>query len=98
MTVREAFSLAFGPVPDGATCHVGYWEGQGAGPVDHQVPSATIANCPPGTRVGDGGAWLSRGKDFGGIGPDISDRQAEAFLGFFGEAYDRVVNGSKEQL
>ena len=28
-------------------------------------------------------------------GPDISKRPAKAFLGFFGEAYDQVVNATK---
>jgi hypothetical protein len=29
----------------------------------------------------------------GVLGPDITDRPASAFLGFFGKEYDRVVSG-----
>jgi len=88
MTVREAFSKAFGPVPDGATCHVGHWAG----------PTMDSWRMEPTTHVS--GGWpnpLNRSWDNGHayefpIGPDISDRPASSFLGFFGAEYDAVVN------
>lgn len=85
MTVREAFSVAFGSVPDGATCH--------------------IANTGFGMRIRATYAkeeclfFVSRYKEWEfcemseSYGPDISDRPAEAFLGFFGERYDKAVRG-----
>jgi hypothetical protein len=89
MTVREAFSLAFGEVPEGATCHIA---------VSHEYEGSTIA----ATTVVDGVARYRYPQkiwnDYVGIGgepygPDISDRPADAFMGFFGEKYDRVVEG-----
>jgi hypothetical protein len=89
MTVREAFSKAFGEVPEGATCHIA---------VSHEYEGSTIA----ATTVVDGvvryrypqkiwGDYVATGGE--PCGPDISDRPAGAFVGFFGEAYDRVVEG-----
>lgn len=82
MTVREAFEAAYAPIPEGATCHVGY------------SPAGPILNSEGFPDDGfpyewDGNAWslLVQGE----WGPDISDRPASAFLGFFGERYDEVV-------
>jgi hypothetical protein len=91
MTVREAFSKAFGPVPDDATCHVGYYyfTELRVQPVychNHNV-YATVSTMM------DDQVW--QGFHFDGertFGPDISDRPASAFLGFFGAEYDAVVN------
>ena len=87
MTVRDAFSLAFGEVPEGATCHVA---------VSHPYEGSTIAATTVvdgevhyryPTKWGEGSVYTGGDPD----GPDISDRPAEAFLGFFGETYDKVV-------
>lgn len=86
MTVREAFEKAYGPMPEGATCHIGAdccnrgWSG-----------GATIVNVD-GIRGWCGSRWGHAGGHYPEpYGPDISDRLAEAFLGFFGGEYDRVV-------
>lgn len=90
MTVREAFSQAFGPVPEGATCHVG-WGTSAVGtylmPTYHRQHANEIASWTP---LG----WLDGGASYS-VGPDISDRHAEAFLGFFGDDYDKVVQESQ---
>lgn len=90
MTVREAFEKAYGQLQKGVTCHIGHWAG----------PSMTGWMMEP-TIKPEGISWpqaLSRRK-WGNsdiyeyvIGPDISDRPASAFLGFFGKEYDDVVN------
>lgn len=92
MTVREAFSLAFGEVPEGATCHFySVWTEEGG------KDSGAAYICNEGVRVSNrfANAWNSHlWKRFSSeyfVSPDISDRPAESFLGFFGEAYDKVV-------
>lgn len=89
MTVREAFSLAFGEVPEGATCHVAVafpYEGSMISPV--YVHDGVIYY-----RFNWSTSWSEDhvSKDVSPDGPDISDRPAESFLGFFGEKYDKVV-------
>ena len=86
MTVREAFSKAFGEVPEGATCHIAASD-----------PNLNLHLWA--TYEANGEVMEPRPDKWGGPmrftveGPDISDRPAEAFLGFFGEAYDKVVQG-----
>lgn len=87
MTVREAFSKAYGPIPERATCHIGYWYF-----TELRVNPVHCSNHNVLTVVGEHQVW--QGFHFDGekeFGPDISDRPASAFLGFFGEEYDRVV-------
>lgn len=97
MTVREAFSADYGPVSVVATCHVGFWWGP-----DHNSPftlGPTIRD--PGEAEGWPECWdditerwsASMALEFP-LGPDISDRPASSFLGFFGEAYDQIVEAS----
>lgn len=90
MTVREAFSLAFGEVPEGATCHLAVafpYEGSMISPVyvhDGMVYYRfSWSTSYSQDRVSDDGVTPD--------GPDISNRPAEAFLGFFGDKYDKVV-------
>lgn len=88
MTVREAFSKAYGPVPEGATCHAGIdipYEGTAVRAI--YAHENSVHSC-----------WFSGEWDttvYDAFGPDISDRPASAFLGFFGPEYDAVVNGGK---
>lgn len=95
MTVRQAFSLAFGPVPEGATCHFA------GGCIESEtlVTSEPVLIHSAGVKVSNafGDRW---NKHFWRklpanvwVSPDISDRPAEAFLGFFGDRYDAVVRG-----
>lgn len=90
MTVREAFSKAFGPVPDGATCHVAYCYF-----TELRVAPVYLHNCNVYTTVStmmDDQVW--QGMHFDGervFGPDISDRLAESFRGFFGAEYDKML-------
>ena len=89
MTVREAFSKAYGEVPDGATCHIGTED------------SATLCIYPTYYHpfyqrvmsVGmspDGESWGISHHSLA-YGPDISDRLASEFVGFFGGDFDKVV-------
>ena len=90
MNVREVFNKAFGEVPEGATCHVGNWSTESC----DSEPTIALP-----TVIGDRcyiwrEFWTAM---FGGLafGPDISDRPAESFRGFFGDAYDAVLDGAK---
>lgn len=86
MTVREAFELAYGPIPKGATCHA-------LCGVPYEGCSIQPCYNLTGTyhEVTDVG-WKQDNYYYCG-GPDISDRPAHAFLGFFGDEYDKVVKG-----
>lgn len=96
MTVREAFSLAFGEVPEGATCHIGSRnereDCEHIEPVICHMDGVLAFHCPETT-------WepiLYTGENAEELfdrpfGPDISSRPAEAFIGFFGDKYDKVV-------
>lgn len=90
MTVREAFEKAYGPVPEGATCHVanGY-PYEGAAIVPTYCIRGKVFEARP--YRGEELQWVKRLDDQYEEGPDISDRPASAFLGFFGPEYDRVV-------
>jgi hypothetical protein len=90
VTVREAFEKAYGPIPEGATCHIGTME--------HGSPERGWRISA--TYYGGGDSWpasvgfkvWSKNHAYKyPIGPDLSDRQAHWFLGFFGPEYDRVV-------
>jgi hypothetical protein len=97
-TVREVFSKAFGDVPEGATCHAGYgnagvtYLGESIKTCDPHTPSLKV---PVRKTTGDF-EWLV----FGTYGfpktPDISDRDAEAFRGFFGAEYDNALDQLQE--
>jgi hypothetical protein len=105
MTVKEAFSKAFGEVPEGASCHIGAGRNsqQWLWMSDSRHVYATYQIEHPADDDGwravstcyghSAGQWASVG--WRAYGPDISDRPAKAFLGFFGEAYDQVVNATK---
>lgn len=93
MTVREAFSLAFGEVPEGATCHAWHWRRSG------EIVIKPTYYTPESTADVWMGTWCELKPDEGTIwhvykskpSPDISNRPAESFIGFFGEKYDKVV-------
>ncbi len=88
MTVREAFEKAYGPVPKEATCHIGYkFEGE-----DASFRAPTFWDEGPWSW--DEGSWGTSRPLSSEIpdGPNIADRQAHWFLGFFGDEYDRVVS------
>jgi hypothetical protein len=92
MTVKQAFEKAFGPIPEGATCHIGY-----------STTSDAIVITPIyelGSNVFHAsGEPMVNGKNYRYYAecPDISDQPATAFykdktgITFFGEIYDRVV-------
>ena len=95
MTVREAFEMTWGEIPSDAVCHVHYDDSGVCPAIVFNDPDAEgqeyglvrIFAVPDGKR-GDWEGWVEDGEP---VSPDISDRPAEAFLGFFGEDYDRVV-------
>ena len=86
MTVREAFSKAFGEVPEGATCHVGYshmYEGITLGPTLLLEGKLLQAYWSP--------TWDESSAD-DEAGPDIANRPAESFKGFFGAEFDKILD------
>lgn len=90
MTVREAF-LALGMASDAASCHIGLDGGR-----EGEEIRATYIDADYGDTFKYYNPEFGWEKDEWGheaIAPPIDDRPAEAFLGFFGEAYDRVVQG-----
>lgn len=92
MTVREAFSKAFGPVPDGATCHLGHDNGSARG--HYAVIASADALGTTTTYKFASGRWVCPSLGVPVIvGPDIGERPAKSFLGFFGNAYDKAVTG-----
>jgi hypothetical protein len=100
VTVREAFEKAYGPIPEGATCWLGAYAhhlyGIIAAPL-MEVPSPAIGDDFSADFVydeDDGEGWIhwdTVGATKLGNSP-ICDRPASAFLGFFGDKYDRVVS------
>lgn len=100
MTVREAFVKAYGPIPEGAPTGVVVCQhtilGLRSGPI--YVPFARIptVNGMSQRVIGRKCGWAHdsiKDHEFVEHWPDISDRPAHAFLGFFGEEYDKVVKG-----
>lgn len=94
-TVRELFSKAFGEVPEGATCHIGAtmhvsYGGENFGPFALIDDGAFVQL---GTQVG----WLTAYKNSEPFGPDISDRPAESFRGFFGAEFDSALDAEGEK-
>lgn len=89
MTVRQAFCLAFGEVPDGATCHIGY------------VSRSGYRSIAPTLAIGDAicfgylDHWVRMDAADNPFGNDISDLPAETFvtIGVFGDRYDNAVRG-----
>ena len=105
MTIREAFSKLYGEIPEDATCHIGYEE-----PYDSYIIFRPIIKVRhPLTRKasyklmeGFGGRWMDVGfmpymDGFCAVGPDLSDRPASAFLGFFGKEFDDFVEENKDE-
>jgi hypothetical protein len=90
VTVREAFEKAWGEMPewDNETCHFTLEEEEENW---HFLPMVFKDAFGKGVRVRNG-EWEDDWYKYPGpLTPDISDRPASAFLGFFGEEYDRVV-------
>lgn len=92
-TVREAFSAVFAPVPDGATCHIGSWFGASEPLTKMEAIYLVPGGWPTSLAVRQG--WANHKTYEFPFGPDISDRPASSFIGFFGDAFDNYV---KEQL
>lgn len=97
MTVRECFEKTFGPIPDGATCHIGtevyQWPIRDA--CERAIhPTYAEINLHSPSELNKwhphNGDW-----DWHPFGPDISDRPAESFRGFFGVAYDAALDEAK---
>jgi len=90
ITVRQAFKKAYGPIPDGATCHLANWPGPTLPQFMNIEPTIWEDGWPEslGTRE-DGSPGVMEYP----FGPDISDRDAEAFRGLFGDDYDKALDG-----
>jgi hypothetical protein len=92
ITVKECFNAIYEGIPEGATCHVAAMTKDETG-----FHPSEILNLPTyfdGTYTVCFGRWIGGRKgnrQWKAVGPDISDRPASAFEGFFGEAYDAYL-------
>lgn len=100
LTVREVFGLLYGPIPDDAGCYIGadccnrgWQEGPCVSTPNGKEDDGLNLDGPTalGWSEKDQGWYHIGGHYPRAYGPDISDRPAEAFRGFFGEAYDFVI-------
>lgn len=92
MTVLEAFRLAFGPLPEGEVhgCYIAHHSFL-AGRVVRKPTMIIQWRGKPREFSHSLGAW-SYDSDRDAFGPNIADRPASAFRGFFGDAYDAVLD------
>lgn len=95
ITVKEVFEKAFGPLPEGVTgCFIGDDPGCSGDPGIEFMPTVSVDDWTM-VRVDQWGCktapagWV---RGWGAnAGPDISDRSASAFVGFFGDEFDRIA-------
>ena len=88
MTVLEAFAKAFGPLPEGVDgCFVGV-----LGAYDMNMEPTVSRNKHVDTIYND---WRTLSASWEPSGPNIADRPAESFRGFFGDRYDAVLDEVK---
>lgn len=95
MTVKEAFSKAFGEVPEAFdVLYLGLLVGtHGVGiTINDAYYTWNPESIPPSWGCKSDSMWQSFNKK---NAINISDRDAHAFAGFFGEAYDRVLDGAE---
>jgi hypothetical protein len=106
ITVREVFSRAFGEVPEGNSCHIG--NRSEYDDCEHIEPTVCGTNEIIAERWSFGlvrwepvvyfdGTDIDRMKWDAPFGPDISNRDAEAFRGFFGAEYDNALDQLQEK-
>jgi len=85
MTVREAFELAYGPMHEGSECYMLFWYGA-------ELLCGACSLLFDGTVLEHGGGISNAVVEGAYVeGPDISDRPATSFIGFFDKKYDEVV-------
>jgi hypothetical protein len=97
MTVLEAFAKAFGPLPEGVTeAHVGnQWDGpQSSTPFFAATVRLSKGNLLMWREANYTPSWSSHCYKTP-VGPNIADRSAESFRGFFGDRYDAVLDEPK---
>jgi hypothetical protein len=93
MTVLEVFARAFGPLPEGVEgCYVGY-ESEFYD-YAQQLPTVLASDSIRAWFEGD---WCDT-SDGISFAPNIADRPAESFRGFFGDRYDAVLDEVKGPL
>jgi len=104
--VRDVLERAYGAIPEGATCHVGafYNDGQffSVGGFSVRTPylepvyaASNLQQFVPRNALGN--QWNVMVLTGEPIGPDISDRDAEAFRGFFDAAYDAALDALRKE-
>lgn len=99
MTVREAFGKAFGDVPEDYPCYAQF------GNLANNYNGACITQIHETGDVVMVPVWTGKDNYYEwkyqyGVypkSPDISDRPAESFRGFFGKEYDDVIDAQKEE-
>ena len=85
MTVKQVAEKVYGPIPEGATLHPAFEDDDGrfiSLCFKHDYYVSCIYDSPPFWR-------MCPRTDANG--PDISDRPATSFVGFFGKEFDDAV-------
>jgi hypothetical protein len=93
ITVRQVFEKAFGNLTEDARCHIGGevpYEGVWLGAFC-VMGGKFYRYVGPCVRYPDGG-WSESIFIEDCAGPDISDRDGNAFRGFFGPEYDKALD------
>lgn len=87
VTAKQAFERAYGPLPGSAPLHLGAMKDK------YSIPVFGLFSMSGnvGVLIENGRIACTLASDSILLGPDISDRPASAFIGFFDEAYDNAV-------
>ncbi len=90
MTVKQVAEKVYGPIPDGATLYE-------LPTFDNPNSDAELCICVELPRC-----YALRGGEMelffaNQIGPDISDRPASSFVGFFGKEFDQEIGSSDQE-
>lgn len=95
VTVREIFQMLTEKSLDVYTCHIGSWGGPTAG--NFRMEPTVMHTMVGPTWPSHLSTWANHGSYEFPLGPDISDRPASSFIGFFGgdytDAYDALPEG-----
>ena len=94
-TVRQVFEKEFGEVPEGATCHVKLAECASFKPCFRLVTQGHKTFLTETFVVDHHQRWYA--SKYSVCGPDISNRPADAFRGFFGAEYDNCLDAEGEK-
>lgn len=87
VTVRPVFERAFGPIPEGATGHLGYKSDNEDS--YYMIPTLVALD---GTMISGKYCYLSNQMKHEALGQDILSCPAEPFRGLLGPDYDKALD------